>query len=55
MEGQEQLKFLVTIHLIKFVKNMNKLGFIDEDNDLEIEPQIAYRSEKYLQNDGKID
>ena len=50
MEGQEQLKFLVTIHLIKFVKNMNKLGFLDEDNDLEIEPQSAYKS----QNSGKM-
>ena len=53
MEGQEQLKFLVTIHLIKFVKNMNKLGFIDEDNDLEIEPQIAYRSENTCKTMGK--
>ena len=50
MERQVKLNFLGVIQFIKLIQNMNYSGFSEEDNDLEMEPQSAYKS----QNSGKM-
>ena len=41
MEGLERLMFAVLVESLKYFQNINKSGFIIDDNDLEMEPESA--------------